>query len=954
MPRSRQRSTIVSEPLDHESCGPKEEPVIPVPGQGPVGVSSVMFCLQLPLEGPKRFHSIDDGILALAGVSAADCLADAGAFFKRIHPDDLGAMRQALEDGTTSLSPWFAEFRVEGPDGRTRWLRAGVRPVRDATGAVVHSGVVIDVSEGKWFEDALVKSPHGESGAVGDAFFRGVAEQLGRALRADATAVVLFEGPDGLGIRGVAGWLLVPGVGAFPVDAESSPFGDILRSGARTWPSGLRERFPRDPVGMATMAEAFTGALLTDSHGHAIGGLGAWFSRPISNAAEVESILAVFSNRAAVEMEHRRAEDELRRSESLLRGIIDNTSALVFVKDLTGRYLLVNRQWCDVFQRSAEEMLARTDHDLFPADLADQYRSNDRMTLDAGHETVTEEQALHGDGLHTYMSIKFPLRDGQGRPFATGGIATDITQRKLTEQALVEERSFVSTVLEMTGSLVLVMDPDGNVIRLNQAAERTLGWSTAEATGHRLEEILVPSEHRHVATRAVEWLREAGNTLRDESDWLARDGTVRRIVWTGGSILGASGEVKWIIGTGQDVTERHRLEVQLAQAHRMESLGRLAGGIAHDFNNLLTPIMGYSDLLLADMPAADRRAEQLTHVHEAAQRAQNLTRQLLAFGKGQVMERRAVPGVEVIESFGRILRRTIRENISIKTRLDPNSGCVMADPTQIEQVVLNLALNAQDAMPRGGTLEFEASGVEMDQIWAARSDGLRPGRYLRLAVSDDGSGMDAETQSHIFEPFFSTKEAEKGTGLGLSTVYGIVRQLEGGIEVHSTPGKGTNFVILLPCTDSAKAYPGHPGVSNAPLSRGTETILVAEDNDMVRELAIDVLCRHGYSVLDASGPERALSLLEDPACAASLLLTDLVMPGMDGRELYRRALAIRPGLKVVYMSGYAEHLVERFGLMDESVPFLRKPFSVAGLTRRVREVLDGPLPLSSLGHGGGI
>ncbi len=902
-------------------------------------VASTLFRMQMAPDGAVRFLAIGEAIWDLAGVLPTECLSDANALWHRIHFDDRPGVREAYTTGTATLQPWFTEFRTEGPDGRTRWLRAAARPVKDASGAVIHSGVCVDVSEGRWVEDALVGRSDDASHISGDAFLRGLAEHMGRTLRADVAAVVEVEDADGRVARVVATWSAFRTVDPATIDTASGPIREVLRSGMRSWQDEVRDRFPRDEFLLALAAEGFSGIPLVDARGRTIGALAAWFRTPIQALAPTESMLTVFARRATSQLERRRADEELRRSETLLRGIADNTSSLVFVKNLEGRYLLVNREWCAAFNRPADEFLDRTDEELFAPAIAAQYRANDRQTLEIGREMVCEEEAMLQDGLHTFLAVKFPLRDGQGRPFATGGIATDITERKRTERDLVEERSFIAAVLDLTGSLVIVVDGDGRVARVNQSVEKTLGWGVDEAVGRPLDEVLVPSDRSDMVRKAFKSLWDEGQPLRYEGDWLARDGTAHRIAITGDVFRDANGSVRWVIATGQDVTEHHRLEVQLAQAHRLEGLGRLAGGIAHDFNNLLTPILGYADLLLGEMPAGDRRADRLRQIHEAAERAHKLTRQLLAFGRGQVMERRRVDLGEVLETFGRILRRTIREDIGIRTTVEPGLGGVVADPTQIEQVVLNLALNAQDAMPGGGTLCLEACNVEVDATWSARSRGLRSGRYVRLTVSDDGVGMDAETQRHIFEPFFTTKETGKGTGLGLATVYGIVRQLEGVVEVRSAPGEGSSFRIFLP-RDEAEAAAEEPAGVAAPLPRGHETILVVEDNDMVRLLAVDVLREHGYTVLDAPGPAEGLALLEDPGRIVHLLLTDLVMPGFDGRELYLRAVAIRPELRVAYMSGYADHIVERYGLADEDTPFLHKPFSVAALTRRVREILD--------------
>jgi CheY-like chemotaxis protein/two-component sensor histidine kinase len=375
----------------------------------------------------------------------------------------------------------------------------------------------------------------------------------------------------------------------------------------------------------------------------------------------------------------------------------------------------------------------------------------------------------------------------------------------------------------------------------------------------------------------------------------------------------------------------------------MEAVGQLAGGIAHDFNNLLTVIMGRTDLLLRSLRPADPVRQGIELVQKAAGRAADLTHQLLAFSRKQVLQPTSLDLNGVIANVEQMLGRLIGEDISLVTTLAPALGHVRADPSQIEQVIVNLVVNARDAMPQGGRLNIETSDVELDAMYVRRHAGASPGPHVMLAVGDTGVGMPSEVQAHIFEPFFTTKGPGKGTGLGLATVYGIVKQSEGYIEVDTEPGRGTTFRIYLPRVDEASA-PARPKAALAQVPHGTETILLVEDEEAVRELARDILQANGYTVLDTQHGGEALLTCERHAGPIQLMVTDAVMPQMSGRELAERLAPLRPEMKVLYMSGYTDDAVVRHGVLDSGTAFLQKPFTPDMLARKVREVLDAPDP----------
>jgi len=387
-----------------------------------------------------------------------------------------------------------------------------------------------------------------------------------------------------------------------------------------------------------------------------------------------------------------------------------------------------------------------------------------------------------------------------------------------------------------------------------------------------------------------------------------------------------------------DITGRRRLENQLRQAQKMEAVGMLAGGIAHDFNNLLTIITGYSQLILNNLGPNDSNRHSAEQIMKAGERAAALTKQLLAFSRRQVLQPKVLELNKLVSSLTTMLQRLIGEDIELRLALEPDLGRINADPGQIEQVLMNLVVNARDAMPKGGVLTIESRNVHLDESYSARHISVKPGPYVLLAVSDNGSGMDKATRDRLFEPFFTTKGAGRGTGLGLSTVFGIVKQSSGSVEVYSEPGSGTSVKVYLPRIDQ----PAHIEAVNSarPPARGTETILVVEDDEMVRTLVRETLDREGYKILDAPGPIEARRISQNHSGAIQLLITDVVMPKVSGRELAQQIIGERPDIKVLYMSGYTDNAVLNSGILQKEVAFLQKPFTPAALAEKVRDVLE--------------
>ena len=513
-------------------------------------------------------------------------------------------------------------------------------------------------------------------------------------------------------------------------------------------------------------------------------------------------------------------------------------------------------------------------------------------------------------------------------------------------QALQESESRFRAIFEQAAIGMADSSLDARFIRLNQRFCEIMGYSRQELLGLTFREITHPDDLARDEQLVAQLLRGERSSFAVEKRYLRKDGGV---VWANLMLSlhrSPSGDPLHFVAVVEDITgqkraedERRYLERQLLQAQKMESVGRLAGGVAHDFNNHLTVINGYCAMLLNEMGPGDPQREQVEEILLAGNRAATLTQQLLAFSRKQVAEPRVISLNDVAAEAGKMLSRLIGDDIEIVTHFDPGLGAVVADPSQVNQVLMNLAINARDAMPDGGRIVIETSNTYLDEGYAAQHAGVEPGPYALLSITDTGAGMTQEVMQHIFEPFFTTKGMGVGTGLGLSTVYGIVKQAGGWIWVYSEPGKGSTFKVYLPrAGGTPEPFPAP--VSAAETLRGTETVLVVEDQAEVRKLTLAMLESQGYRLLEAANGSEALSLCERYPGPIHLLITDVVMPGMTGKELATLLLALRPSLKTLYTSGYTADAIVHQGMLDPGVAYLPKPFSPAQLAAKVREVLS--------------
>ncbi|OLC71948.1 MAG: hypothetical protein AUH78_17120 [Gemmatimonadetes bacterium 13_1_40CM_4_69_8] len=511
-------------------------------------------------------------------------------------------------------------------------------------------------------------------------------------------------------------------------------------------------------------------------------------------------------------------------------------------------------------------------------------------------------------------------------------------QLEASEQQRRESEVSYRTLVERAPMGIYRSSAEGKFLSVNAALVRMLGYDSPEAVQQldmARDVYADPAERQRLLDRDTYTEREYDEV---EATWKRKDGLLLKVQLSVRAVRNVASGVAYYETIVRDVTEQRRLQAQLMQAQKMEAVGRLAGGVAHDFNNLLTVIISYSDLLLEDLGRDDPKREDVAAVRKAAEGAAALTHQLLAFSRQQVLQPKVLDVNATVASTEKLLRRLIGEDIQLVAKLGSGLGSVKADPGQIEQVIMNLAVNARDAMPAGGQLTIETANVEMDEAYVRGHPLAQPGRYVMLAVSDTGTGMDEQTKAHIFEPFFTTKELGKGTGLGLATVYGIVKQSGGFIWLYSEPGHGTSFKIYMPRVDES-AERATPAAA-APLPRGTETILVVEDAPAVRAVTRQVLERQGYTVLEAPNGGAALVLATKHHGPIHLLLTDVVMPGVNGRQLAEQLARPRPDMMVLFTSGYTDDSVVRHGVLESGIAYLQKPFTPDGVARKVREVLD--------------
>jgi PAS domain S-box-containing protein len=632
---------------------------------------------------------------------------------------------------------------------------------------------------------------------------------------------------------------------------------------------------------------------------------------------------------------------------ALLSSIVESSDDAILATSPDGTIVSWSAGAERLFGYPAEEAIGMPGERLVPEDRHDELAA-DFERLRTGkrvgrHETVR----VRKDGREIHVSLAVaPTLDGQGELAGASMVARDVSERVIAQTAIIESERAHRSTFEAGPIAVAHIASNGRTIRANRRYCELVGYPEHELRDLDVTGLALPGERAQnqaardamVAGTLARYVCETRYHRRDGSEvWVSLNTTMHRDV---------SGRPLYFIDALEDITPRKRaeekraeLEEQLRQVHKMEAVGRLAGGIAHDFNNLLTAILGYAALLLDELPPADPARRDIEEIQKAGQTAASLTTQLLAFSRRQMLQPQIINLNTIVTNMKLLLQRLIGERIELFTSLASPLEQVSADQSQIEQVIMNLAVNARDAMPQGGRLTLETANVVIDRAFIAAHRGAVAGPHVMLAIRDTGTGMDAEVMTHLFEPFYTTKERGKGTGLGLATVYGIVKQSQGYIAVDSEPGRGSTFSVYLPATDAAReeAPAGHRMPA---ATRGTETVLLVEDQPEVRTITRETLARNGYTVVEASNGHEALEWLQRAERRIDLLLTDVVMPGIGGRELASAVAARQHDIRVLFMSGYADDVIGDRGVVESGLDFIQKPFMSDNLLRRVREVLD--------------
>jgi PAS domain S-box-containing protein len=714
-------------------------------------------------------------------------------------------------------------------------------------------------------------------------------------------------------------------------------------------------------------------------------------------------VLAVIRNIT----ERRKAAEELARQRTFLRQVIDMNPSFIFAKDRFGRFTLVNKAVAEAYGTSVEKLLGMTDGDFNPnKEEVEHFRRDDLEVIDTGREKVIPEEMItdSAGNVRWLQTVKQPIPSPDGKDTHVLGVATDITRwrqaerslRSRTEEAFKQHSGLhdlaIMDTTDLARALHRIVDTASRVLNIRRVgvwlynddrsgitceclcedshvskpsltlsagqypryfqaleASRTLAASHARTdprTSEFTENYLVPLGITSMLDVSIRLHGEIVGVLCNEHIGPPREWTPEEQQFCA--------SVADFVSLAIAAAKRRQLQEQLRQSQKMEAVGHLAGGVAHDFNNLLTAIMGSCQIVLRQLGPDHPVRGQAEQILQAGNRAASLTRQLLAFSRKQVLDPKILDLNHVVTNMEPMLRRLIGEDISLSVVLAADLGRVKADPGQIEQVLLNLVLNARDAMPLGGRLCVETRNVVIDPAHVHQAPETTAGEKVMMVVSDSGVGMDPTLLSRIFEPFFTTKEPGKGTGLGLSTVYGIIQQSGGHIEVSSRPGEGTAFKVYLPRVDDAAVTTVPEEVQVAPSSQGKEVVLLVEDEPQVRCIVKEILQLQGYTILEAKDGEEAIEISENYSGSIQLMLTDVIMPRMNGRELFEQLRSLRPEMKVLYMSGYTEGVIARHGTLEEGTTLIQKPFSFEDLTRKVRECLDSSgLKARTAGEGAG-
>lgn len=641
--------------------------------------------------------------------------------------------------------------------------------------------------------------------------------------------------------------------------------------------------------------------------------------------------------------ERKQAEEALKASEGHLRSVIDNYPFLITLKDLDGRYILVNDAYAKSRNVSVEQAMGRLARDHETSDQTIIVEAHDREVIESRKTIEYERDTILPDGVRVTRAVtKFPTYDDNGELTGVGTISTDVTERKQAEKALRDSENLFKSIIDNVPSTILLKDLEGRLTLVNKRFEEWYGISARAALGKTTHE-LFPKSFSDIVTTQDRGTAELGTPGSVEADVPFADGSIHKITSTKFLVPSSVDDSLVVATIATDITQQRKSEEQLRQAQKMESIGQLTGGIAHDFNNLLGVIIGNLEFLQESLKSDDQKRAFTDNAIHAALRGAELTQRLLSFARKQTLRPEVVDLNQLVLGMTKLLRRTLGETISIDPKTSADLWVTEIDPAQFEAELLNLVTNARHAMGDGGRLVLETSNIILDQDYADQYEDVVSGPYVMLAVSDTGTGMPEDVLAQAFEPFFTTKEVGEGSGLGLSMVHGFVRQSQGHVSVYSEVGVGTTVKLYFKVAPNVQATQTPLQETNEPTANANETVLIVEDDPNLRQLTVSIISRLGYDVLEAENGPMALALL-DKGTPVNLLFTDVILPeNMNGAELAAEALKRRPGLKVLYTSGYNENVIVHNGMLDENVSLISKPYRRQELAQRIRAVLDSPV-----------
>jgi PAS domain S-box-containing protein len=857
-------------------------------------------------------NAVSDGCEPLTGYAPEDLVENRLVSYNDlIHPDDRQPVWDQVQEAVREKRPFELEYRIRTRSGEEKWVwEQGVGVFSGAGGLEALEGYIADVTDRRRAEEARRES-----------------EERYRDLAETTDDLVQSVSPDGSIVFVNRAWRET--LGYSEEEALGLSIFDVIHPESR---DHCMEIFRRVLAGEKARDIEAT---FVAKDGRAVLVEGSASCRFADG--EPVATYGIFHDVT----ERRRTEAALRESEETFRSAFEHAAIGRAMATPDGRFIRVNRAFRRMLGYAEGELLSKSWRDVtHPGDMERSLENARRLLEGKAASFDTEERLLCKDGREAWVHLNVVMiRDGEGKPLHFVGDVVDVTERRRAAEALRGSEQKYRALVENTKDVAYSTDAEGRLTFLGPQAAR-YGIDPDEAVSRSLLEFVAPEDRERIAGEFQRTMT-TGEEFPTEFRIVGADGREHWFEDEGRVLRNASGEAIGVSGALRDVTERKQLEDQFRQAQKLEAVGRLAGGVAHDFNNMLGAIIGYADLILPVLEERDPLRSDIEHIKNAADRAAGLTRQLLAFSRKQALEPRVLGLNDVIVNLEKMLHRLIGEDIELRTALAEDLGRVKADPGQVDQVIMNLAVNARDAMPEGGMLTIETANVELDEEYARSHVGVKSGPYVMLAVSDTGCGMDEATRSRIFEPFFTTKEVGKGTGLGLSTVYGIVKQSGGNIWVYSEPGKGTTFKLYFPLVEEA-AEPEKAKKPAETRARGRETVLVVEDEDVLRGLVRRMLGLLDYEVLEAASGGDAFLLCERHKEPIHLMITDVVMPQMGGRQLAERVASLHPEMKVLYMSGYTDDAIVHHGVLEPGTPFLQKPFTASSLARTVRKVLDAP------------